>query len=1330
MERKGDILYGIVDSFTGEWTTYKKVLTWLDGTTMNSTLCDKIIYVETTDYPGEFFRREYSGPADVRWFGAKGDGVVDDTAAVQRAINTFTTDYWTGQRGGGQSILFPPGTYLLNDIQIGQGITLISYQLARDNFDSFVPAVLKPLTGVAQYVLHNEDDSRNCELIGLHIDGDFTNNPQLIAAVRWAGGFQKMINCNINKCAQYAVKSKAGAFVMQDCSIGGWFGAAPTDWTGDDDFRGAVHIEAAGDFYMLNSEISAALPYFTETGMAVLRDPIHRRICALAAVGFMGNSVVMGNLFENGDRAVVLSNGQYAYWANNRYEFSGGTGLTVVGGNRFMTFNGERFSGNSIAGDGLFPDIELRPGTFGSVTFTATTFMRSFATVEVPAFANRVNYNIDNRASADINFLGTVYDDTYYTLARINLSDLASLPVRQDLLQYDVDNVQFTSVSTKKPVADLDQAGYVMLTRGTNLAGGNLTGGVQFYNYLGTPKSIIGFNTGNDLWFNLNSVGGQYIFIGGGMFIPKAGGNNITLVSTDLVGTVAFNMSSGPGPDHGFSIVMDSATGNTRFTSGSPMTFGSGGTGNFTILSTGLTLIPTQPTPGDTATSFLLGRNASTGEMTVIDPDLFTPAAVVEIANTVWAGPGAGAPNYPTFRALVQQDIPSLPATKLPQASASTDGYLSAADFITFSGGSTPSLTATQLAFGSVTNTIMSSTKLTWTDSTTVLLIGDLANGASIEAVSSATGASAGNLGLFAGDNSSTGLSGTVVIAGGDSVTGAAGGVTISGGNTTGSSSVAGSVLVSSGQGGGAGSTGGNLTLRASEGVTTSGSIQLQTAPPSGANTTRLQINGSGEWLINGINGTTGQIITSNGAGTSPTWQANSAVPIARIISTTAPLLGGGDLSVNRTLSIGDAAADGTTKGAAAFTAADFNATAGLVSIDYTNGQAATTSLKGFLTNTDWNTFNGKIGTLNTLTAVTQTFATGTTGSDFGISSATSIHTFNLPSASASNRGALISADWTTFNNKLGTLNTLTATTQTFAVGTTGTDFNISSATSIHTFNIPDASAANRGLVTIAAQTFAGTKTFATLNATTLLATTALQSSSVTANIYVPLASSAQSITATTAYLFGGASTIFMRAGFSGNTSTVLTAGTNYGNLIIGKAAITEATSGTHTLIANLVVTAPVITNGTATTTNSASLYIDDAPTGATNNYSLLVNAGVSRFAGNTIFASNGTPAANSIPTGTDANGNWTWTSLLKATATLDFPSTIAATSADLTITVTGAVLGDPVTIGVPNGSVVTGTCYSAWVSAADTVTVRLNNFSAIPADPASGSFKVYVFKF
>lgn len=112
---------------------------------------------------------------------------------------------------------------------------------------------------------------------------------------------------------------------------------------------------------------------------------------------------------------------------------------------------------------------------------------------------------------------------------------------------------------------------------------------------------------------------------------------------------------------------------------------------------------------------------------------------------------------------------------------------------------------------------------------------------------------------------------------------------------------------------------------------------------------------------------------------------------------------------------------------------------------------------------------SGGITSLNGLTASTQFLAAGTSGTDFAISSSVDTNTFNLPTASAINRGALSAADWTTFNSKgNGTVTSVQALT----LGTTGTDLSSSvangSTVPVITLNVPTASAINRGALSSA----------------------------------------------------------------------------------------------------------------------------------------------------------------------------------------------------------------------------------------------------------------------
>jgi hypothetical protein len=117
--------------------------------------------------------------------------------------------------------------------------------------------------------------------------------------------------------------------------------------------------------------------------------------------------------------------------------------------------------------------------------------------------------------------------------------------------------------------------------------------------------------------------------------------------------------------------------------------------------------------------------------------------------------------------------------------------------------------------------------------------------------------------------------------------------------------------------------------------------------------------------------------------------------------------------------------------------------------ISNTNGKTVTLYTQNGYVGEVHTTFTTGIGSLNGLTAPTQYFATGTSGTDFAISSSTATHTFNLPTASGSNRGALSSADWTTFNGKVGGSGTTNYVPKFTASGTIGNSLIYDDATNI-----------------------------------------------------------------------------------------------------------------------------------------------------------------------------------------------------------------------------------------------------------------------------------------
>jgi len=85
-----------------------------------------------------------------------------------------------------------------------------------------------------------------------------------------------------------------------------------------------------------------------------------------------------------------------------------------------------------------------------------------------------------------------------------------------------------------------------------------------------------------------------------------------------------------------------------------------------------------------------------------------------------------------------------------------------------------------------------------------------------------------------------------------------------------------------------------------------------------------------------------------------------------------------------------------------------------------------------------------------------------------------------------------------------------------------------------------------------------------------------------------------------------------------------------------------------------------------------------------------------------------------------------TLTKVLSGSASLNFPPIATTASADLTITVTGAAVGNSVVMALP-AAPAAGLVFNAFVSATDTVTIRASNITALSVDAGAATYGVIV---
>lgn len=103
----------IIDKYTGQQCKYVETQVWYDNTTpMSDAQCDHVVYIQ---HEHKYYKRVLNDYITVKMFGAIGDGLTDDSAAIQKAVDFCET---TSQK----TLFFPPGDYLLNTpIQSSRG---------------------------------------------------------------------------------------------------------------------------------------------------------------------------------------------------------------------------------------------------------------------------------------------------------------------------------------------------------------------------------------------------------------------------------------------------------------------------------------------------------------------------------------------------------------------------------------------------------------------------------------------------------------------------------------------------------------------------------------------------------------------------------------------------------------------------------------------------------------------------------------------------------------------------------------------------------------------------------------------------------------------------------------------------------------------------------------------------------------------------------------------------------------------------------------------------------------------------------------------------------
>lgn len=302
-------------------------------------------HVAATDPHGDRAYTDSRIPLDwinVKKAGAKGDGVTDDTAAIQAAIDA------------GPTVYFPPGTYLVGTLEARLGTVLVGAMRSAYAYpvSSTRASTLKLKNGTNGNLIHSADGINNVQISNLAFNGNKANNTS-----------GDIIHLD-------AASAQDTSWHITDC----YFDNAPTNGIFIGSGRQAVKVNRTWIMRAANAGIIVNGP---DCGFDTVLIGLSGAYGMYIGVGANVQHLTDCDIWSSGQHGVVVDQASMVSLTGVGIDRHQQSGIVVLNGD--VTVRGCMLHGNSQAATNTYPHIRVDNGNVSIVgcIFGGTTFVNN-----------------------------------------------------------------------------------------------------------------------------------------------------------------------------------------------------------------------------------------------------------------------------------------------------------------------------------------------------------------------------------------------------------------------------------------------------------------------------------------------------------------------------------------------------------------------------------------------------------------------------------------------------------------------------------------------------------------------------------------------------------------------------------------------------------------------------------------------------------------------------------------------------------------------------------------------------------------------------------------